>query len=266
MPEETVHSDEELLKVAREAEQELAAEQQSKPVTGRRDMAQYYELGSGRADMDELPEEAQVAVAARMTAIGLGAIAMGAGDETTDPRMDMEMSEVFHDVANMAEAGSPDLGEAGAVATEWVNANPEKAAAAEEIGGQLMAGMEQPDTAGHAMHGDAQSALGGDDDMMRNDMMPMRQDMMPMRQDMMGRQDMAVPGYGALRGGFDRARGYAQRGMDYGAEGVMRGAGGVDAAGRTRSPQPLRLRRWRSRPRWRGLGSRWLHGLPGDAG
>ena len=161
MPEETVHSDEELLKVAREAEQELAAEQQRKPVTGRRDMAQYYELGSGRADMDELPEEAQVAVAARMTAIGLRAIAMGAGDETTDPRMDMDMSEVFHDVANLAEAGSPDLGEAGAVATEWVNANPEKAAAAEEIGGQLMAGMEQPQAEGD-----------GRNDMMRQDMGP----------------------------------------------------------------------------------------------
>ena len=101
---------------------------------------------SGRQDMDPMeeammpPEESMgmdpgmgpdpvealdMATTARQTAIGLSAIAMGAGGVATeDPQVDEAMAEVFHEVADLAEVGAPDLGQPGMIAMEWVEINP----------------------------------------------------------------------------------------------------------------------------------------------
>ena len=176
-------TDQEKLDLVSEVEAEIAREDGQK-TTGRRDMAsdaQYYELGKGAENAgDGAGETADVGAMARCTAIGLRAMAMEGADPEVDPRMDMAMSDVFHQVADLAEMEAPSLGQVGQVAEEWVAANPEKAVAAAEIGGSLLSGTGQGEEGGN---------------------------------EMMDRQDMAVPGYGAIRGAFGRAQDLAGQGM-----------------------------------------------------
>ena len=162
-------SDEELLKIGREAVQEIAEEEKSNPPSARRDMAEYYELGM---DEEEALGQAEVADLAVKTSTGLRAMALGDfGDISDDPRVDMEMSDVFMDVAMLAENNAPDLGEPGEIAEAWAAENPGKAVAAAELGEALLEGV--PD-------------------------------------EMTPRADMAMPGYDGVRSAFNGSRNRVQ--------------------------------------------------------
>lgn len=164
-------SEEELLALAKEAH----AEVQQEDARGRRDMAEpTTSLGGGPPE----PEGARydmIADAARKTAVGLGHMALSAGAMLAggaaagagaaagynavsggDPRMDM--ADVFHEVANLAQSGQP-LGEAGDIAGEWVEAFPEDAMAAESVGAQLL-GSPEASAFGEALSGDGRADMG----------------------------------------------------------------------------------------------------------
>ena len=194
-------TDQERLDLVKEVEAEIAHEElQKQPPSVRRDMAgedaQYYELGNGsgggQGSVQDAESPGEIGMVARKTAIGLRAMAMEGADPMTDPRVDMGMSEVFHEVADLAEMESPSLGMAGEMATAWVAENPEKAVAAERTGGELLSGNMDEGTGGN---------------------------------DMMNRSDMAVPGYGALSGMFGRARDMAGQGAGA-VQGAAQGAMG----------------------------------------